>query len=79
MILINDFQHHSISLLSKSFSNIIFVEPKVTNCKDKAINNANVYYYMNQATHVFKKVSIFNTGYKKLSAHLYRAPAMHQK
>ena len=37
-ILVDDFRHHTISLLSKSFSNIVFA-----NCKDQAINNSNIY------------------------------------
>ena len=55
MILINDFQHHSISLLSKSFSNIIFAEPKVTNCEDEAINNANIYLLFESSNMFLRK------------------------
>ena len=37
-----DFWHHLISLLSKNFSDI-FVELKLTNCKDQVINHSNIY------------------------------------
>ena len=42
-ILINDFWHHSIYLLSKRFSNIIFTEPKITNFKNETIGHSKTY------------------------------------
>ena len=42
-IFIEHFQHYSISLLSKSFSNIIFTEPQITNCEEQTINHSNIY------------------------------------
>ena len=42
-IYISDFQHHSISLLSRSLSNI-FMVLKITNCKDQTIIQIFIYY-----------------------------------
>ena len=51
-ILIDGFWHHSISLLNKSFSNIIFA-----NCKDQAISNSNIWYLICYgARKVFHKI-----------------------
>ena len=51
-ILIDGFRHHSISLLNKSFSNVISA-----NCKDQAINNSNICYLIYYgARKVFHKI-----------------------
>ena len=47
-IVIEGFRHHSISLLSKSFSNIVFTEPNIKNCKDQKVNYSNIslFFYL---------------------------------
>ena len=47
-IVIEGFRHHSISLLSKSFSNIVFTEWNIKNCKDQTVNYSNIslFFYL---------------------------------
>ena len=45
-ILINDFQQHSISLLSTSFSDIIFTEANIIYCKNRQLNIQIFIYYL---------------------------------
>ena len=62
-ILTADFQHHFISLLSKSFSNIIFTESKMTNCKYETINHSHIYLLFDLLgcqISIFVKPSILN-------------------